>query len=144
MKLNRSARRSTQSSAKGSPISVSRGTMSGGFSATGRSVADHYIVERGTRTELKPAAATRVRSQRTTTTIVRRPTRPAHDWVQSNHDKLKRYRGRWVAVTEDGIVATGDNLDTVLKRARMRKAKDPLTFVVPSVVKLKRGVSARR
>lgn len=44
--------------------------------------------------------------------------------------KLQEYKGRWVAVDQDVVVADGDSAAEVLKAARDKGHTDPLVFRV--------------
>ena len=47
-------------------------------------------------------------------------------------EELDQYRGRWVAIEDGHVVASGDSVVEILARARERGYPDPLTFHVPS------------
>ncbi len=37
----------------------------------------------------------------------------ALDWMSAHPDEVEKYSGKWVAVTDDGIIASGDSLPEV-------------------------------
>ncbi len=57
----------------------------------------------------------------------------ANEWVQRNLSKIMRHRGKWVAINNNGIVATSDGFDEVFSKARNRGVTNPLVFKVPRV-----------
>jgi hypothetical protein len=46
--------------------------------------------------------------------------------------RLQQFKGRWVAVDQDEVVADGESAGEVLKLARERGHTDPLVFRVSS------------
>jgi len=46
-------------------------------------------------------------------------------------EELDGYRGRWVAIEDGHVVASGDSVIDVLARARERSFPDPVVFQVP-------------
>ncbi len=47
-------------------------------------------------------------------------------------NELEKYKGKWVAVYEDRVVASGDSAVEVTKAAAKRNITDPLVFRVPT------------
>jgi len=53
-------------------------------------------------------------------------------WGEKHHtDFLEKYRDKWVAIQNKGIVAFGDNLEQVKKEAKQKTGNDwvPVIFV---------------
>jgi prevent-host-death family protein len=46
-------------------------------------------------------------------------------------EELEQYPGRWVAIDNGHVIASGDSLSDALARAREQSIADPLTFRVP-------------
>lgn len=67
----------------------------------------------------------------------------ANEWVQHNLDKVLRHRGKWVAISHNGIVATSVDFDEVFNKARNKGVSTPLVFKVPSAFQGIRAVSGR-
>lgn len=62
-------------------------------------------------------------------------TKYAHalDWMSAHPDEVEKYSGKWVAATDDGIVASGDSLPEVssaLSRKGM-KLEEVMVMKVP-------------
>ena len=68
-----------------------------------------------------------------------RPQRPqtAEEWVAQNTEKLQRYAGKWIAVSNRGIVASSSDFDDVFAKAQRKGVPNPLTFKVPIGTTLK-------
>jgi len=47
-------------------------------------------------------------------------------------EELEQYRGRYVAIEDGHVVASGDSVIEVLERARERSFPDPLVHRVPA------------
>jgi hypothetical protein len=72
-----------------------------------------------------------------------RPIATAAEWVQRNQAKIGKHKGKWLAVSRSGIVASSGDFDTVFVQARQRGIDNPLVFKVPSSGRPK-VVSAKR
>jgi hypothetical protein len=72
-----------------------------------------------------------------------RKPRTASEWVQQNTGKLKRFAGRWIAVTPKGVAASADTFEEVFSEAKQRGANNPLVFRVPPLNAGPKIVSAR-
>jgi len=51
-------------------------------------------------------------------------------WLYAHPDVWTQYVGQWVALTTDGICASGDDLNTVFERAHQCGAQDPIVFKI--------------
>lgn len=67
----------------------------------------------------------------------------ADDWVQQNTDKLRRFVGRWVAVSPKGIIAASKDFDEVFLKSKERGVLNPLVFKVPQPTAGPRAVSSK-
>lgn len=67
----------------------------------------------------------------------------ANEWVQRHLDKVLQLRGKWVAISNNGIVATSDDFDEVFNKARGKGVSTPLVFKVPSAAQGIRAVSGK-
>lgn len=61
-----------------------------------------------------------------------RPPKTADEWVRRNFGKIQRHSGKWVAVTERGIVGTSKDFDETYAIAKAKGIINPLVFKVPS------------
>lgn len=72
-----------------------------------------------------------------------RRSRSPHEWVVANRHAVERHRGRWIAVTPDGIVASSLDFDEVYELAERKGVRNPFVFKVPEPETLPRAVRAR-
>lgn len=116
-------------------IQISRGTADQGGLIVGPSVprATEYIYLPDTMTE-RPSGDRQPRHRSIAT---------AAEWVQRNQPKIGKYKGKWVAVSRSGVVASSRDFDTVFMEARQQGIDNPLVFKVPSSGRRK-VVSAKR
>jgi hypothetical protein len=54
------------------------------------------------------------------------------EWLSSNTDKLHAYRGNWIALEGDEIVAWGSDEIEVEMQAKTKGVKAPLLFRIPA------------
>jgi len=50
------------------------------------------------------------------------------EWLHAHPEVWTQYAGQWVALTRDGICASGDDLNTLFERAEECGAQDPIVF----------------
>ena len=57
----------------------------------------------------------------------------ALDWMSLHSKEVEKYSGKWVAVTDDGIVASGDSLSEVnsILKAKGSKLEEVMVMKVP-------------
>lgn len=67
----------------------------------------------------------------------------ASEWVQQNSSRFRRFAGRWVAVTNKGIVAASRDFDDVFAKAKQHGVANPLVFLVPKLGAGPKVVSTR-
>ena len=67
----------------------------------------------------------------------------ADEWVGRNLKKVQRFAGRWVAVTEHGIVANSLDFDDLYSKAKAQGVTNPLVFKVPAATRHPKVVSVR-
>lgn len=68
----------------------------------------------------------------------------ADEWVRENLESLKRHAGKWVAVSEKGIVGVSTDFDEVFHQAKEKGIINPLVFKVPQPTRPKKTVTVRR
>jgi len=55
------------------------------------------------------------------------------NWISTHFEELEDYWGKWVAILEDKIIATGDSVKEVMEIVNQKKIKEqPLVTLVPS------------
>ena len=54
---------------------------------------------------------------------------PVSDQLAS---ELERHKGRWVAIFQNRLVATGDSVEEVIRLAQEQHVTDPTVFRVPA------------
>ena len=52
-------------------------------------------------------------------------------WISKNPEKLNMYGGKWIALIDNRLIASGDSLSIVRKEAKKITKKEPLIFKVP-------------
>jgi len=52
-------------------------------------------------------------------------------WISKNPEKLRLYEGKWIALIDNRLIASGDSLSNVRREARKLTKKEPLVFKVP-------------
>jgi hypothetical protein len=52
-------------------------------------------------------------------------------WVSEHRDKLERYSGKWIAVLKNRVIASGDSVSEVMKKAAQKAKALPLVIKVP-------------
>jgi hypothetical protein len=52
-------------------------------------------------------------------------------WISKNPEKLSMYGGKWIALIDNRLIASGDSLSNVRREARKLTKKEPLVFKVP-------------
>jgi hypothetical protein len=67
----------------------------------------------------------------------------AHDWVNSHRNALEHYKGQFVAVDHNGIIAASYDFDEVSNKAKSKSIRPPFVFKVPDSDKPK-VVSAKQ
>lgn len=62
-------------------------------------------------------------------------TKHAHalDWMSSHSKEVDKYNGKWVAVTDDGIITSGESLSEVSSNLKKKgiKLDDVMVMKVP-------------
>jgi len=55
------------------------------------------------------------------------------NWISSHSNELEDFWGKWIAIVEDKIVASGDSVKEVMAIVNQKKIKEPpLVTLVPS------------
>jgi len=55
------------------------------------------------------------------------------NWISKHFEELEGYSGKWVAIVEDQIVATGDSVKEVMEIVKQKGIKElPLVTLIPS------------
>ena len=54
-----------------------------------------------------------------------------HEWVSQNMPEVQQYKGKWIAVTEKGIIAVSNDFNDVCLKSEGKGIKNPLIFKVP-------------
>ncbi len=55
------------------------------------------------------------------------------NWISTHFEELENYWGKWVAIVEDKIVASGDSVKEVMEIVKQKKIKEkPLVTLVPA------------
>ena len=126
---------------QGHSVTLARGASIGRYTVSGNTLDTHIF-------HASPAAPVAI-SQAAATNAVSSvhviPTgRAAHRWVQENQSHVLKHRGKWVAITENGIVASNASLERTRELARAKGAGNPVVFKVPSQPRGMRIVSSRR
>jgi len=52
-------------------------------------------------------------------------------WISQNPEKLNKYAGKWIALLDNRLIASGDSLSKVRIEAKKIAKKEPLVFKVP-------------
>jgi hypothetical protein len=52
-------------------------------------------------------------------------------WISKNPEKLSMYGGKWIALIDNRLIASGDSLSSVRKEAKKKTREEPLVFKVP-------------
>jgi len=52
-------------------------------------------------------------------------------WISKNPEKLNMYGGKWIALIDNRLIASGDSLSIVRAEAKKITKKEPLVFKVP-------------
>jgi len=52
-------------------------------------------------------------------------------WISKNPEKLSMYGGKWIALIDNRLIATGNSLSNVRNEAKKISKKEPLVFKVP-------------
>ena len=52
-------------------------------------------------------------------------------WLSEHQEKLKPHRGKWIAVLNDRIIASGNTVSEVMEKAARKTRKQPLVIKVP-------------
>jgi hypothetical protein len=52
-------------------------------------------------------------------------------WISKNPEKLSMYGGKWIALIDNRLIASGDSLNIVREEAKKITKKEPLVFKVP-------------
>ena len=53
------------------------------------------------------------------------------EWIGSHPEEVEKHAGEWIAIVENKIVAHGESLHEVRKKAKELTGKEPLVFKVP-------------
>lgn len=143
MRIHRSVR--VPSTSHGREVSVSERTSAHGHTVSHSSSANSRRMQVGPRVggELRQSGATHRQSAQAGGT--KRSPQSAHEWVQSHPRQVLQHKGKWLAVSKDGIAATSSKgMDDVFKRARAKGVRSPRVFKVPRDTDRKRVVSVRK
>jgi hypothetical protein len=52
-------------------------------------------------------------------------------WISKNPEKLNMYGGKWIALIDNRLIASGNSLSKVREEAKKITKKEPLVFKVP-------------
>jgi hypothetical protein len=52
-------------------------------------------------------------------------------WVTENPKKIEKFSGKWIAIVDHRILASGKSVNEVVKKSRGKAKKKPLIFKVP-------------
>ncbi|MEM5811704.1 MAG: DUF5678 domain-containing protein [Candidatus Aenigmatarchaeota archaeon] len=52
-------------------------------------------------------------------------------WISKHQKEMKKYSGKWVALTDKGLIAAGDSLSEVSEVVKKRGIKDVMFMKIP-------------
>ena len=55
----------------------------------------------------------------------------AQKWIESHMEEIRQHSGKWLAVDFCGIVAVGEDMESVLAEASKKGCYDPIVFKLP-------------
>ncbi len=56
-----------------------------------------------------------------------------HKWLVRNHDKMKPYQGKWVAVAPNGVFASAGSLDALMNKLTEEQKASFLVTRIPTL-----------
>lgn len=73
------------------------------------------------------------------------PSKPstASEWVRRNESRLRKYAGKWIAVTEKGVIANANDMEAEASQAKLQGFPNSMIFKMPKLDKLRFGTNAK-
>jgi hypothetical protein len=53
-------------------------------------------------------------------------------WISEHQEELESYSGKWIAVLQDKVIASGDSVPEVMVKAARESSEPPLVIKMPS------------